>query len=58
MKRKSESIADFKSRIAGIMRGGAPEPIIGAKPAPPFLVRKPSSRGYYPPPRAVPLAKK
>lgn len=51
-KPQPESVSDFKARIAAIMRGhSVAAGSIPAKHAPPLLVRKPTDRGYYPPPR-------
>jgi hypothetical protein len=51
--RKQESVIDFKARIAALMRHrtGADGDRLGLRHAPPALVRKPTDRGYYPPPR-------
>lgn len=47
-----EKVADFKARIAAILRGGSQAGDgLELRHAPPSLVRKPTDRGYYPPPR-------
>jgi hypothetical protein len=48
-KKIAETVADFKARIARMMRErgtGIKYSLIGASPAPSFLVRKPTDEGY------------
>jgi hypothetical protein len=47
---KQESVADFKQRIAIIMRkrnGYGDYSIVGAAKSDPCVVRKPTDKGYY-----------
>jgi hypothetical protein len=54
VRKPEEKVADFKARIAAMMRGSSRAANgLELRHAPPALVRHPADRGYYPPPRVA-----
>jgi hypothetical protein len=44
-----ESVADFRARIAALVRGSSNTELPPVRRSHPCVVRRPTDRGYYPP---------